>query len=205
MRKGCPSTIVSVSYANRPNPSSTDAPVSADNERTPAPCLAQQVWDQRLLDLYQTERTALIRLAMRLVDRRELAEEVVHDAFVRYHTTTHRPAEGKEAQYLRSIVMNNARSLLRRRQVSEAWRPELPHTAPTTETEWLRYVERSAVTEALDTLPERQREVMVLRHIAGFSETETATKLRISVGAVKTHGSRARTALRAHLGVAHAA
>lgn len=55
---------------------------------------------------------------------------------------------------------------------------------------------------ALAALPARQREVVVLRHLAGFSERETAQALGCSVGSVKQHASRGLAAMRQRLRVA---
>jgi RNA polymerase sigma factor (sigma-70 family) len=52
---------------------------------------------------------------------------------------------------------------------------------------------------ALATLSKRQREVVVLRHLAGFSERETAETLGCSTGSVKQHSSRGLAALRSQL------
>jgi RNA polymerase sigma-70 factor (sigma-E family) len=49
---------------------------------------------------------------------------------------------------------------------------------------------------ALDTLPRRQRDVLVLRHLADMSEADVAAALGCSVGTVKSNASRARAALR---------
>jgi RNA polymerase sigma factor (sigma-70 family) len=43
---------------------------------------------------------------------------------------------------------------------------------------------------ALQALPKRQREVVVLRYIADLSENQTAVQLGCSVGTVKTHAFR---------------
>jgi RNA polymerase sigma factor (sigma-70 family) len=57
-------------------------------------------------------------------------------------------------------------------------------------------VERDAVLAALAALPERQREVLVLRYYGDLSEAAIADSLGISRGAVKTHASRGMAALR---------
>jgi RNA polymerase sigma factor (sigma-70 family) len=49
---------------------------------------------------------------------------------------------------------------------------------------------------ALDRLPRRQRDIVVLRHLADLSEAEVAALMGCSVGTVKSNASRARTALR---------
>ena len=57
-------------------------------------------------------------------------------------------------------------------------------------------IERSAVVAALRDLPVRQREVVVLRFYADLSEAQIASSMGITRGAVKSHTSRAMSALR---------
>ena len=55
--------------------------------------------------------------------------------------------------------------------------------------------DRSALVDALQQLPARQRAVVVLRHWLGLSVAETAAELGISEGTVKSHTSRGVAAL----------
>src|SRR5262249_41482429 len=48
---------------------------------------------------------------------------------------------------------------------------------------------------ALAQLPKRQRDVVVLRYVADFSEAQTASTLGLSPGTVKTHAARGLQAL----------
>jgi RNA polymerase sigma factor (sigma-70 family) len=59
--------------------------------------------------------------------------------------------------------------------------------------------ERLDLYHALDALPRRQRDVLVLRHLADMSEAAVAEVLGCSVGTVKSSAARARAALRAVL------
>ena len=51
--------------------------------------------------------------------------------------------------------------------------------------------ERSALFEALQSLPPMQRKTVVLRHWLGLSVEETARELGIGAGTVKSHSARA--------------
>ena len=53
---------------------------------------------------------------------------------------------------------------------------------------------------ALEALPKRQREVVVLRYFGDLSEREIADELGLAPGSVKSHASRGLAALRARLG-----
>jgi len=59
--------------------------------------------------------------------------------------------------------------------------------------------ERLDLYRALEALPRRQRDVVVLRHLADMSEAAVAEALGCSIGTVKSNASRARAALRAVL------
>jgi len=59
--------------------------------------------------------------------------------------------------------------------------------------------EHREVLDALAHLPQRQRELIVLRYWSDLSEAETARTLGISIGAVKSGTSRARDAIAAVL------
>ncbi len=63
----------------------------------------------------------------------------------------------------------------------------------------LRQETRRRVQQALADLPERDREVLVLRHLEQLSVAQTAEVLGISPGAVKTRHLRALERLRALL------
>jgi RNA polymerase sigma factor (sigma-70 family) len=59
--------------------------------------------------------------------------------------------------------------------------------------------ESSALWQFLQTLPRKQRAVVVLRYYEDLSEAEVAETLGISVGTVKSQASRALAALRARV------
>jgi RNA polymerase sigma factor (sigma-70 family) len=56
--------------------------------------------------------------------------------------------------------------------------------------------ERLDLYAALEKLPRRQRETVVLRYLGDLSEAQTADLIGCSVGSVKTHASRGLAALK---------
>src|SRR5690242_5135013 len=71
-----------------------------------------------LAELHRDHYRSLVKLASLLVDDRATCEEVVQDAFVAVFRSTNRLRdEAKLPAYLRSAVLNGARSHLRKRQV----------------------------------------------------------------------------------------
>ena len=161
--------------------------------------------DPWLVDLYRSDYRDLVRLAALLVDDVGTAEELVQDAFVataRRHGRAGMDDPGAAGAYLRSAVLNRARSQLRRREVRRRHLRSVadPPTAPPADRGAVASDESRRILAALDRLPPRQRAVLVLRYYGDRSVAETAAALGISVGSVKTHTHRGLAALQATLG-----
>src|SRR5258708_6955636 len=156
--------------------------------------------DAAITELYGAHYRPLVRLAALLVHDVATAEEVVQDSFVALHSGLHRLRDGEKAlAYLRAAVVNRSRSVLRHRVVVDRNVPKPAPDMPSAEHGALALVERSAVVAALQGLPLRQREVAVLRFYADLSESQIASTMGITPGAVKSHTSRAMAALRSVL------
>jgi RNA polymerase sigma-70 factor (sigma-E family) len=146
--------------------------------------------------LFRQHYRSLLGTARLLVDEAGAAEEVVQDAFVALHrrwSSLRDPAAA--VGYLRSSVLNGARGRLRRRQTAERHLAAVPPDEETSEVLAIRRAEQSTVAAALERLPQRQRECVVLRYYVDLSEAEIADLLGISSGSVKTHAHRALGAL----------
>jgi RNA polymerase sigma-70 factor (sigma-E family) len=154
--------------------------------------------DDWLATAFRRDYGPLVRLATLLVDR-EVAEELVQDAFVRTHSRLSRIAPEKVTLYLRSAVINGARSHLRRRMVQRRHLPPPPPLAVAAEVDGVAAAERTEMLAALERLPNRQREVLVLRYYIDLSENEIAETLGISTGSVKQHAHRGLATMHAHM------
>jgi RNA polymerase sigma-70 factor (sigma-E family) len=152
--------------------------------------------------LYSMHRLSLIRLAILLVDDLASAEDVVQDAFVGLHRNRDRVREPLAAvRYLRTSVVNGARSALRhRRTVRAHLHSAEPAAEPAADADLLIADEHREVFEALQKLPDRQREVLLLRYWSDLPEADIADALGISRGAVKSNASRGLDKLEALLG-----
>jgi RNA polymerase sigma-70 factor (sigma-E family) len=167
-----------------------------------APSTSRMGWsaDYTVTELYSLHYRALVRLAALLVRDVPTAEEVVQDSFMAMHGGWQRLRDAENAlAYLRQAVVNRSRSVLRHRTVVDKNLQKAPPDMPSAEHGALAQLERSAVVDALRKLPERQREAIVLRYYADFSEAEIAAAMKISRGAVKSHTARGMAALRAVL------
>lgn len=153
--------------------------------------------DQALTDIYCAEYNSLVRMAASLVSDIDTAEEVVQDSFVAMQDAWPKLRDSdKLLAYVRQSVMNRARSVIRRRMVADRHPPKREPDAPSAEYSAIMELERSAVMAALRLLPQRQREVLVLRFYLGLREGQIASTMGISRGTVKVHIRRAMTAMR---------
>jgi RNA polymerase sigma-70 factor (sigma-E family) len=156
--------------------------------------------DEHLHDLYVAHYRSLVRLACVLLDDPGAGEDVAQDAFVRLHRSWNRLRDPSAAPaYLRSTVVNLARSGLRRRLVARRHAPTpFPNAASAEEGAAGRDDERE-VLAALRALPRRQRECLTLRYYLDLSEADIAATLGISTGSVKSHSHRGLAALASKL------
>ena len=165
----------------------------------PAVTHAAVEWDadRAVTAIYSEHYRSLVRLAAFLVRDTSTAEEVVQDSFVAMHGAWRRLRDTDKAlSYLRQSVVNRSRSVLRHRMVVDKNTPKPPPDMPSAEHGAIIQLERSAVVSALRSLPERQREALVLRYYGDLSEAQIASVMGISRGAVKSHTARAMSALR---------
>jgi RNA polymerase sigma-70 factor (sigma-E family) len=150
-----------------------------------------------VLELYTNHYEALVRLASVVVSDVPAAEEIVQDTFLAMLTGGWRLRDEEKAlAYLRQAIVNRCRSVLRHRIVIDKHLQKLSPDMPSAEHGALTLLERDAVVSALRELTGRQREAIVLRYYAGFSDAETASQMGISQGSVKSHVARAMVTLR---------
>jgi len=147
-------------------------------------------------ELAQSARPALVRAAYAVTGRREDAEDAVQSSLVKAMGAWQRVAgqeRWRQQAYVRQIVVNTCRSGWRKwgARVSVGDMPELVQQAGTDAVD-----DRELVRQALDRLPVRQREVLLLRYYEDLSEAEIAARLGCAPGTVKSSAARALRALR---------
>ncbi len=147
-------------------------------------------------DLFRRHFATLVRLAALL--GADDPADVAQEAFVRLHRKGALRDDAAALPYLRRTVANLSRSRLRHLRVARrhdaAVREE--HAA-SAEDAAVRDDERRRLLAALDRLPYRDREVLVLRYWSELSGPEIAATLGLPVGTVKSRTSRALAALAA--------
>ena len=158
---------------------------------------------RRLVEDHQEQVFATIR---RLVGDRDLAEELAHESFVRaYRALAQFRGDASFGTWVTQIAVHLVRDHFRRRRravvvpldelgsadgaddVFIEHRSGFDPYAELEERELLQRIER-----AMDDLPPDYRQVLVLRHLEGWSYERIAEVTGDSVGALKVRAHRAR-------------
>jgi RNA polymerase sigma factor (sigma-70 family) len=148
--------------------------------------------DAALAVLYRQRYHAFLRVAEGVVGERELARDVVQDAFARLvrSQSTFR-GDGTLEGWVWRAVVNAARSARRAEQVRQTGATE---TAEIAQPDEERLDEE--VRALLTSLPERQRLVLFLRYYADLDYRSIAEVLGIESGTVAATLNQGRAALR---------
>lgn len=143
------------------------------------------------------------RHATRVLGNASDGEDVAQDAMLRlWRAAADWRADGtaKPSTWLHKVVANLCVDRLRRSGRSVALGDDdFADDAPGAEAQMQNRGRMEALDAALATLPERQRQAVVLRHIEGLSNPEIADALEIGVEAVESLTARGKRALKAAL------
>lgn len=146
---------------------------------------------------YEEHYLPLVRLCALLCGRRDLAEDIAQEAFVRAAKAVERLNLQEAGKYVRRAAVNIWKNRLRRMAIEQRL-VALRHRESQVE-QFPPVEERDVLWGALLRLPVRQRACIVLRYYEDLPEQEVADTLRCSVGTVKSQTSRALIRLREDL------
>ena len=142
----------------------------------------------------------VLGLATRMLRDGAEAEDVTQEAMMRLWKTAAdwRPGEAKVSTWLHRVATNLCIDRLRKRRragppLDEVAEP--PDPAPGAVAQLIAADRASAVSGALNALPDRQQAAIRLRHFEGLSNPDIAAALDVSVEAVESLLSRARRTL----------
>ncbi len=136
--------------------------------------------------------------AYRLLGDRAEAEDVAQEAMLRLWRVAAdwRQGEAKVSTWLYRVVANLCTDRLRKRRSVDIDSIPEPEDPAIGAEQGLQEVARAeALQAALQTLPERQRQAVVLRHIEGLGNPEIAEIMDISPRAVESLTARGKRAL----------
>jgi RNA polymerase sigma-70 factor (ECF subfamily) len=160
--------------------------------------------------LVSRHHRGIYNMVYRMLPSAEDASDVTQEAFLRAYTRLHTyKPEHSFLAWLRAIASNLCMDHLRRRRsetvsldqrLESGFEPadESPSASPADQVTTAEDSKR--VLAVVQQLPEKQRAVLVLRHIEGLKLTEIAESLRMPLGTVKTMLFRGRAAVREMVG-----
>lgn len=151
-------------------------------------------------EVYDQHLRAVFRYALKLVGRREIAEELTSDAFITLWQSFDRIDTTQLPGWLFTVVRNRATDHWRRTSVEHRYLAALtpePEAAATN---------RTAFLDSLNAAPALRpihRAVLILRYVQGMERSEIAAHLGLSETQVKGHLQYAHKLLRRELIESH--
>ncbi len=158
-------------------------------------------------ELYRRASAKLFGVALRIVRRRDWAEDVLQESFVNiwHHASDYTASKSAPMTWMTSIVRNRCLDWLRRprEETPEAFEGMLEGTADDAPGPLARLAQRSDATRlarCLEALDPSQRQSITLAFFHGLSHSELAQHLRAPLGTVKTWVRRGLERLKSCLG-----
>ena len=134
---------------------------------------------------YEQYKNGIFRYALSITKDPYLAEDVLHDTFVKLLSGEKRCAPGKEQAWLYRIARNLCYDHLRKTKRERPWEETPDRTDSSFE-----YI------ELISSLSSVEREIVTLKIVGGFSHREIGSVLGITAGAAQKRYERAIATLR---------
>lgn len=155
--------------------------------------------------LYAATRGKVFSIALLILKRRDLAEEVMQEAYVRIWTraSTYDPALGSPIAWIAAITRNLAINIVRRPQLETHAADDVLMEVPAGDPSVLEEIEISQdqahALNALGNLDEMSRRLIIAAYLHGESREALSARFGIPVNTVKTWIRRGLLATRACL------
>ncbi len=152
--------------------------------------------------IYDAEAPRMLGVALRLLRRRALAEEAVHDAFVQIwqRSGSFDPARGEARTWIYAVLRHRALNILRgetRTDLVEDFEPMgLTSEDESPEAVVQRLSDAGALRRCLERLEPLRRQALLLAYVQGLSHGELAGRLGVPLGTMKSWIRRSLLALR---------
>lgn len=147
--------------------------------------------------VYQTYSKAMFNICLRMMGKREEAEDMLQNAFVDVFTKLHSyRGEATLGAWIKRIVINSCLNELKKKKI-----PVISTDVEFQDVEFQEYEEDFSlediqrIKQAVATLPEGYRMVFSLYLLEGYDHGEISEILGISEGASKSQYSRAKQKL----------
>ena len=170
-----------------------------------------QLGDLQAFDiLVRRYKDQLLNFVYRFVGNRSDAEDIVQETFLRVYKNKHMYKEiAKFSTWVYTIAGNLAKTELRRRKrhkifsvsnfVNEERDYDIPDREHSPEKKVDSAIQEEIIQKAIEKLPAKFKEVIILRDIQGFAYEEISQILNIPLGTVKSRVNRGRLKLQEDL------
>ncbi|UCF63064.1 MAG: sigma-70 family RNA polymerase sigma factor [bacterium] len=170
-----------------------------------------QLGDLQAYDiLVRRYKDQLLNFVYRFVGNRTDAEDIVQETFLRVYKNKHMYKEiAKFSTWVYTIAGNLAKTELRRRKrhkifsvsnfVNEEKDYDIPDQDHSPEKKVDSAIQEGIIQKAIEKLPAKFKEVIILRDIQGFAYEEISQILNIPLGTVKSRVNRGRLKLQEDL------
>ena len=170
-----------------------------------------QLGDLQAYDiLVRRYKDQLLNFVYRFVGNRTDAEDIVQETFLRVYKNKHMYKEiAKFSTWVYTIAGNLAKTELRRRKrhkifsvsnfVNEERDYDIPDKDHSPERKVDSSIQEGIIQKAIEKLPTKFKEVIILRDIQGFAYEEISQILNIPLGTVKSRVNRGRLKLQEDL------
>jgi RNA polymerase sigma factor (sigma-70 family) len=194
-------------------PSAPDAPSASsqqDRALVEEALGGRQKAYQELVEKYEG---ALRRHVSRMVRDKKVVDDLVQESFIKAFSSL--PSYSSDyafSTWLYRITTNHTIDYLRKRKLAtisidhpgsrdepDERRLEIPDSTYRPDRHVMADQQRALINEAVDSLPEKYRRVIVMRHQQEMTYEEIAEALELPLGTIKAHIFRARAQLYKHL------
>jgi RNA polymerase sigma-70 factor (ECF subfamily) len=157
-------------------------------------------FDKNFIDTYKTFFSLVFRIAYRITGDVGRAEDVCHEAFIKYFERGRPLPDENQTKYwlirvVKNVALNNEKRKSRERNAFSRLKKLTPTSTVSCEETYIRKETEREVQEALNLLPYKHRIVLVLKEYAGLTYREIASIMGITEGNVKVRVFRGREKL----------
>jgi RNA polymerase sigma-70 factor (ECF subfamily) len=145
-------------------------------------------------ELYETSKSKLFAVSLRIVGERHLAEEVLQDSFVKiwHHAADYAATKSAPMTWMTAIVRNRSLDLVRRphvevRDEDDFFALQMMDESPQPLEQLAARRDEAAINHCMKGLEGEQLRAISLAFFHGLSHSEVAENLDKPLGTVKTH------------------
>jgi RNA polymerase sigma factor (sigma-70 family) len=190
-------------------PEISRSPISSTRFHIPEPDLVNRLQsrDRTALDyLYDHYASALYGVVYRVIQKEDIAEEVLQDVFLKIwdKIDQYNPSKGKLFTWMLNIARNHAIDKMRSKEISKEQKTRaIENVVSRVEAREPveQRVEDIGIKDIIKSLPDEQQFVVDHLYFRGYSQAELADEFNIPLGTVKTRLRLAMQSLRETLNV----